>query len=114
MTRVINSRNGRVVLTELHEARGPWRRFAGLMFRASLDAGHGVLFQPARGVHTHFMRFPIDLMYLDASRRVCAVRPATPPWRVDLRHADAVIEANAGTAAAADVRVGDLLRLEPA
>jgi uncharacterized membrane protein (UPF0127 family) len=112
MTRVVNARNGRVFLTRAREARGPWQQFAGLMLAPSLGVTEGVIFRPARGVHTHFMRFAIDLIYLDGANQVCAIRPAMPPWRFDLQIAAAVIEANAGAAGAADIRIGDELRFE--
>jgi uncharacterized membrane protein (UPF0127 family) len=111
LTSVINCRNGRVFLSHLREARGHWQQFFGLMFAPSLGDGHGVLFRPARGVHTHFMRFAIDLIYLDDAQRVRAIQEAMPPWRLDLRTAAAVIEANAGAARAADIRIGDELRI---
>lgn len=110
--RVVNGRNGRLFLADLREAKRPWQKLAGLMFRSSLAEGEGLLFRPSRGIHTHFMRFAIDLVYLDAANRVCAIRRAMPPWRHDLRLAAAVIEANAGAAAAAEIQVGDELRFE--
>jgi uncharacterized protein len=112
MTSVVNCRNGRVFLSDLREARGHWQKFSGLMFAPSLDEAQGLLFRPAQGVHTHFMRFAIDLVYLDNANRVRAIREAMPPWRLDLRTAVAVIEANAGAARAADIQIGDQLRIE--
>jgi uncharacterized membrane protein (UPF0127 family) len=109
VTTVVNARTGQVVLHELREARGPWGKFIGLMFARSLDAAHGLLFRPARGMHTHFMRFPIDLIYLDEGSHVEAIREAMAPWRFDFRSAAAVIEVNAGAARSSDVRVGDRL-----
>ena len=106
---VVNARNGRVLLTRLRTAEGLWRRFAGLMLAPSLGGEEGLLIRPARGVHTHFMRFPIDLIYLDGDNRVCAIRATMRPWRWDLRVAAAVIEANAGAAGAAELQVGDRL-----
>jgi hypothetical protein len=79
------------------------------MFARSLGAAQGLLFRPAQGVHTHFMRFPIDLIYLDDAQRVQAIREAMPPWRFDFRSAHAVIEVNARAARAADIKVGDEL-----
>jgi uncharacterized membrane protein (UPF0127 family) len=114
MTSVVNCRNGRVFLSDLRKAQGHWQKFAGLMFAPSLGDGQGVLFRPARGIHTHFMRFAIDLVYLDDAQRVRAIREAMPPWRLDLRTAEAVIEAGAGAAKAADVQIGDELRFETA
>jgi uncharacterized membrane protein (UPF0127 family) len=114
VTTVVNARTGHVFLDDLREARGPWGKFAGLMFVRSLDVAHGLLFRPAQGVHTHFMRFPIDLIYLDNASTVQAIRESMVPWRFDFRSAAAVIEINAGVARASDIRVGDRLRIEAA
>lgn len=114
VNRVVNARTGTVVATHVAEASNPWLALKGLMFRKSLPAGHGMLFRPARGIHTHFMRFPIDLVFLDKSDTVVKIRPAMVPWRFDFTNADAVIELNAGAASAADLRPGDRLRFDPA
>lgn len=110
--KAINCRNERVFLDDLREAKGFWRTFAGLMLRPALPAGEGLLFRPGRSVHTHFMRFPIDLVFLDEEGRVEAIREAMSPWRFDLRNAAVLIEANVGAARAADLHVGDRLRFD--
>lgn len=113
VTRVIDERTGAVVLDCLRVASGPWGSFKGLMFDASLREGHGLLFRPARGIHTHFMRFPIDLIFLDETGAVVRIREAMRPWQFDFTFAAAVIEANAGAARASGIAVGDRLRFEP-
>ena len=110
--RVVDERTGRVAATSVRQAEGIWGSFKGLMLRKGLPEGHGLLFRPARGVHTQFMRFPIDLIFLDADDRVTKVREAMPPWRFDFTNAAGVIELNPGAARAADVRPGDRLRFE--
>lgn len=112
MTTVVNARTGRVFLSDLREARGPWGKFTGLMFARSLGGDHGLLFRAAQGVHTHFMRFPIDLIYLDDASRVEAIRESMAPWRFDFRLAAAVIEVNAGVAKSSDIQIGDRLHIE--
>jgi uncharacterized membrane protein (UPF0127 family) len=107
--RVLNARTGATVATRIDEAGNPWQAFKGLMFRKQLPGGHGMVFRPARGIHTHFMRFPIDLIFLDEHDRVVKVRPAMPPWRFDFTNARGVIEMNAGAAAEADIKPGDQL-----
>ncbi len=107
--RVVNARTGRIVGAAIEEAKGPWRSFRGLMFRKGLLDGHGMLFRPAKGIHTQFMRFPIDLIYLDTHNQVVKVRPSMRPWRFDFTNAAAVIEMTGGTAAVVDVRAGDRL-----
>lgn len=111
---IINARTGRIVATTVEEAAGPWRSFRGLMLRKHLPDGHGMLFRPARGVHTQFMRFPIDLIYLDQGNHVVRIRPSMRPWRFDFTSAAAVIELQGGAAERADVRPGDELIFRPA
>lgn len=111
--RVINERTGSTLASAVRLAEGAWGSFKGLMFDQRLPEGHGLLFRPARGIHTHFMRFPIDLVFVDEAGRVTSVREAMRPWRFEFTNAAGVIELNAGAARAADVRPGDQLRFEP-
>ena len=108
---VTNSETNLVVASQVVEAKGAWASFKGLMFRNSLPLGHGMLFRPARGIHTNFMRFPIDLIYLDKENRVTKIREAMGPWRYDLSSAAGVIEMNAGAAHASGISTGDQLNL---
>ncbi len=110
---VILDRTGAVVLPDLQRARGIWGNFKGLMFRKTIPAGYGLLFAPAQGIHTQFMRFPIDLIFLDKADRVTKVHAAIPPWRFDVTRAAAVIECLPGTAAERDIRPGDQLTIRP-
>src|ERR1700761_9156064 len=57
-------------------------RFVGLIGRASLAHGHGLLIQPSNGVHTLWMRFPIDVLLLDREHRVLSVYGILRPFRV--------------------------------
>ncbi len=85
-------------------------RFRGLMGRSSLPRGSGLLFPGSRSVHTHFMRFAIDVVFLDADRRIVSVRPALRPWRfAAARSADAVLELAAGESERLGLAEGDVL-----
>lgn len=112
-SKVVNKRTGATVASAVAEAANPWQAFKGLMFRKALPEGHGMVFRPARGIHTQFMRFPIDLIFLDKSGQVVKIRPAMGPWRFDFTNADAVIEMNAGAARAAGLQPGDELDFLP-
>jgi uncharacterized membrane protein (UPF0127 family) len=61
-----------------------WSRFVGLMGRdvAHFPAGDGLWIVPSRGVHTFAMKFPIDVIYLDAKQRVVHLEQDLKPWRV--------------------------------
>lgn len=84
---------------QVADSFGP--RLLGLMFRRRLDAQEGLLLRPCNSVHTFFMRFPIDVVYLDRDGQVLRVTPAMAPWRVGplVRGAKQVLELPAGGAA---------------
>jgi uncharacterized protein len=72
-------------------------RFRGLMGVAELPPGTGLLLPGTSSVHTHFMRFPIDVVFLDSERRVVSIVPALRPWRfAKAKSADSVLELAAG------------------
>jgi uncharacterized membrane protein (UPF0127 family) len=85
----------------------------GLLGRSGLDPGSGMLIDSAPSVHMFFMRFPIDVVFLDRERRVVGVRHGLRPWRVaGARRAVAALELPAGAAAAAGIEEGDVLAVE--
>jgi len=76
---------------------GPTRA-KGLLGRKQLNPGGGMWIVPCESVHTFFMQFAIDLVYLDRQNRIKKVRHAVPPWRVSAcLSAHSVIELPAGT-----------------
>jgi uncharacterized membrane protein (UPF0127 family) len=82
----------------------------GLLGRASLPAGEGILLRPAGSVHTFFMRFPIDVLFLDRDDVVVAIEPSLAPWRTAAqRGAKAVVELASGECERRGIQVGDTL-----
>lgn len=101
-----------VVCERCGVADGPIARTRGLLGCADLPAGDGLLIRPASSIHTHFMRFAIDALFVDRDMRVLAVRSDLRPWRFAARRgAHAVLELRAGEAAARGIVPGDVLRL---
>ncbi|HSC92621.1 MAG TPA: DUF192 domain-containing protein [Gaiellaceae bacterium] len=87
-------------------------RMKGLLGRKALPSGEGLLLRPAGSVHTAFMRFPIDVVFLDRELTVLEVVPALAPWRAaGRRGAKAALELAAGEAARRGVAAGDRLVL---
>ena len=85
----------------------------GLIGRDGLEPGSGMLIDASPSVHMFFMRFPIDVVFLDRDRKVVRVVERLRPWRVaGARRAAAALELPAGAAAAAGVAVGDELIFE--
>jgi uncharacterized membrane protein (UPF0127 family) len=104
------TRGGCVCVAEL--ANRPLRRMLGLMGRRGLPAGEGLLLSPAPSIHTAFMRFPIDALFLDRELEVLEIVERLRPWRIAAkRGARAVLELPAGEATRRGVLVGDRLEL---
>jgi len=106
----LRDENGRGVCNRCTLARDPWSRMRGLLGRRSLPPGQGLLLQPAGSMHTAFMRFPIDAVFLDGERRVVKVAAHVRPWRTAAgKKARAVLELAAGEASRLGIKTGDVL-----
>ena len=103
--------DGRAVCERCTVARTPVARMVGLLGRSRLEEGEGLLLEPASSIHTAFMRFPIDAVFLDADRVVVKVAENVRPWRAAAgRRARAVLELPAGEAARRGLSPGAALR----
>ena len=103
--------DGVVVCEECLVAATPFTRMRGLLGRSSLPSGQGILLRPAASVHTFFMRFSIDVVFLDDELRVVAIAADLRPWRAaGKRGARAVVELPEGECERRGLRVGDQLR----
>ena len=86
-------------------------RMRGLLGRSALAREEGILLRPASSVHTWFMRFPIDVVFLDRDLSVLRVVPRLGPWRgAARRRAAAVLELAAGESERRGLEVGQQLR----
>jgi hypothetical protein len=110
--KVVNATRGTVIATRLEVAASGKTRSKGLLGRDGLDTGEGLWIIPCESVHTFFMRFPIDLVYLDRGSRIRKVRESVGPWRVSAcLSAHSVMELPAGTIRATETQRGDTLEL---
>jgi uncharacterized protein len=104
--------DGAVVCERCTVAATPLRRMKGLLGRRGLGPDEGMLIRPASSIHTLFMRFPIDVVFLDRELVVRKVTPSVKPWRLAFaHHARNVLELAAGEAARRDVAPGQQLVL---
>jgi uncharacterized protein len=86
-------------------------RFLGLMGAARLPPGSGLLLPRTSSVHTHFMRFPIDVVFLDSEWRIVSLVPALRPWRLAAaKMAASVLELADGECERLGLAEGDVLR----
>ena len=84
-------------------------RARGLLGTTELPRGHGLCLVPCRAVHTFFMRYALDLVFLDAEWRVVSVEWDVRPWRMAQggRRARAVVEVSSGWLAREALTAGD-------
>lgn len=102
--------NGETVCERCVVADTALTRMRGLLGRRELPGDAGIFLRPASSVHTAFMRFPIDVVFVDRDNRVVSIAEDVSPWRIrSARGAKAVIELRAGEARRRGVSVGDRL-----
>jgi uncharacterized protein len=88
-------------------------RNRGLLKHEKLAQGEGLWIVPCEAVHTFFMKFPIDLVYLDKNKVVKKVRNAVPAWRFSgCLTARSVLELPAGVVEQTGTKPGDQLSVE--
>lgn len=110
-----NVTTGRVVADRLLTAFDSASRRQGLLGRDGLPAGSALIIAPSNAVHTFFMRFPIDILFVGRDGRVIKMRSAVRPWRMTASlRAFAVIELPAGSLAQSNTSAGDSLICRPA
>jgi hypothetical protein len=88
-------------------------RLKGLIGTHSLPADKAMLLRPCNSIHTLFMQYPIDAVFLDNDHRIIRILPALPPYRFSplVRGAETVLELQAGYCCQTGTRVGDLLEI---
>ncbi|MGB0065859.1 MAG: DUF192 domain-containing protein [Terracidiphilus sp.] len=112
VTQALNVTRGTILAVQLEKAHTAAARNKGLLGRESLQPGEGLWIAPCESVHTFFMRFPIDLVYLDRKLRVKKVRHSVGAWRMSAcLTAHSVLELPAGTAAATRTQRGDQIEI---
>jgi len=88
-------------------------RRTGLLKHTSLAPGDGLWIVPCESVHSFFMKFTIDVLYLDKQHKVKRIRPEMVPWRASAcLTAHSVLELPAGTIARTGTQVGDQLEIK--
>jgi uncharacterized membrane protein (UPF0127 family) len=113
--KVANLTRSSVLATSLEVADNASKRNKGLLGRTGLADGEGLWIIPCESVHTFFMKFPIDLVYLDRKNQVRKVRSSVPAWRLSAcLSAHSILELPAGTIRSTGTQAGDMLEFTQA
>ena len=109
-TRIVNQTRGNVVCERTEVAANMFTRMRGLLGRAGLADGEGMFFRNESSLHSAFMRFDFDAVFMDRDMRVVKTVERIPPWRAQrARGTRHILELSAGAIARSGVQVGDQL-----
>lgn len=109
--RIRNGRDGSIPADRVEIARSLLGRLVGLIGRREFPGGSALVIQGCRQVHTFFMRFPIDVVFLDAENHILCVEADVRPYSITryCKRAASAVELPAGTASEYGLRIGDAL-----
>ena len=111
----LERQDGSLVCERCLLAETPLSRLRGLLGRAGLERGEGILLRPASSIHMWFMRFAIDAAFLDRDGRVLRIAEHLRPWRVAAcKGAKSVLELPTGECGRVGLTPGDLVRIRSA
>jgi uncharacterized membrane protein (UPF0127 family) len=113
--RLVNRTRGAILADRVERAEGVLDRMRGLLGRTALGDGEALAIAPCSSIHTFFMKFEIDAVFLDRGGRVVRALAGLRPWRATRFHprAEQVVELPAGTLERTGTREGDQLAFEP-
>lgn len=88
-----------VIASDVSEAKSMKERMLGLMFSADIPRGDALWIKPCNSIHTFFMRYPIDVLFLDRNLAVVKIYEGLVPWRITPIHfkSSSVVEMRGGS-----------------
>ncbi|WP_017754549.1 DUF192 domain-containing protein [Calidifontibacillus oryziterrae] len=111
---LVNLSNGVIIAKDVKVAKTFWKRFKGLMFTKDLQKGSALLIEPCQSVHTFFMSYALDILFVNEEGKVVAVEEQMKPGKIGkiVRTAKQVIELPAGTIRATKIEVNQVIKLK--
>ena len=111
--KITNKTRGTILAQKAQIADTPLLRLKGLLGRRGLEQGEGLIIEPCNSIHTCFMRFPIDVLFLDKNYKIVSLTSNLSPWRLfgSLFMGKIVLELPAGTLAETRTKNGDLIEI---
>ena len=112
---LVNRHTSQTISSSVEVAATRRTRRRGLLGRKTMDASEALIIAPCFAIHTAFMQFAIDVIFVDSRGRVLKIVRELPPWRMAIEpRGHAVIELAAGALKTRDLKVGDAVDLAPA
>ena len=113
--KIFNSRTGRDLANEARLAKNFFSRAVGLMGKKTIKKGEGLVLPKCNSVHSFFMNFNIDLVFVNENQVVITIIENLPKWRISpfIKDSAKAIELPTGTIKESGTMIGDLLIFEP-
>lgn len=111
---VLNLSNQAILATEVKVARTFGSRLIGLMFSREFPMGSALFITPCRSIHTFFMNYSIDVVYLDTQRRIVGLEEKLKPRKIGVLFPGtcSVLEFPAGMIESTDTEIGHQLEIQ--
>ncbi len=110
--KIVDKNKDTVISSSPKIAAGFFSRFLGLMFRRKMNQEEALVFYRAPSIHTFFMFFPIDIVFLGRQMKVKRLVKSLRPWRaVICKGAYATLELPAGRIDQTNISVGDQIEI---
>ena len=108
-----NSRNSKVLSDNVEIADSILKRMKGLLGKSNMQTGEALWIKPCMSIHTFWMRFPIDVVFLNKKNQVLTIMRNLQPNRMTRLYpkAASVLELPAGVIDATSTEVGDELEI---
>lgn len=113
IVKIINKTKNTILADSANIADTPFRRLKGLLGKKSLEQGKGLVIKPCNSIHTFFMKFSIDILFLGKEGQVIALAHSLPPSRLfgAFLKGVLVIELPAGTIKQTNTSINDKISL---
>lgn len=112
---IFNVTKGVVIAPQAQLACTLIPRLKGLLGRSGLGQDQGLILKPCNSIHTFFMRFTIDVLFLDKNMRIVKIINSMPPFRLSplVWTSQMAVELPAGKVAQTETQVDDIVELKP-
>lgn len=109
--KLINKKNEKILADNIKIANNPFSRMKGLLGKQKLNSGEGLHIMPCNSIHSCFMKFRFDAIFLNKKNEVVAFIENMPAWKFSKIYFSAysVVELSSGIIKETETNIGDVL-----
>lgn len=106
-------KNQKVVINNVKVADTFIGRLNGLMFKKSIERDFALVISPCNSIHMFFMKFPLDVLFVDKNNKIVGVNKEIKPWRMSKLYPNAsyVVEMSSGIIKEYEICIGDTIKI---